>query len=104
MGTKMHRLQISLPHRQARYLEERARLAGVSMAEVIRRLLEREASLVLSSGTVDGIWSIAGIAEDHRPLIGGIAVSESPALYLATASTDSTSTSKQARGKRKRRS
>jgi hypothetical protein len=78
MATKMHRLQISLPHRQARFLEERARLDGVSMAEVVRRLIEREAA-----GHVEGIWEIAGIAEDHGPQIEGVAVSENPELYLA---------------------
>ena len=39
MTTSMHRLQISLPEHQVRYLSERARREGLSMAEVIRRLL-----------------------------------------------------------------
>jgi len=102
MATKMHRLQISLPHSQARFLEERARIAGVSMAEVVRRLLVQEAASTRSSGSVDGIWEIAGIAEDHGPLIEGAAVSESPELYLAGPATGSSV--KRTPGKRKRRS
>ncbi len=42
MATKMHRLQISLPKAQVHFLRERARQEGISAAEVIRRLLERE--------------------------------------------------------------
>jgi hypothetical protein len=85
MATKMHRLQISLPHGQARFLEERARLDGVSMAEVVRRLIERESESAQPTGSVDGLWDIAGIAEDHGPQIDGVAVSENPELYLAGA-------------------
>jgi hypothetical protein len=40
MTTTMHRLQISLPEQLFRYLAGRARQDGVSMAEVIRRLLD----------------------------------------------------------------
>ena len=82
MATKMHRLQICLPHEQARFLENRARLEGISMAEVVRRLIEREAAGVRRPGEADAIWNIAGIAEDPGPKIEGIAVSESPELYL----------------------
>jgi hypothetical protein len=102
MATKMHRLQISLPHEQARFLEERARLDGVSMAEVVRRLIRREAEAAQSPGTVDGLWDIAGIAEDHGPLIEGVAVSESPELYLTGAATGSRTA--RGPGERKRRS
>lgn len=83
MATRMHRLQISLPHRQARFLEERARLDGVSMAEVVRRLIAREAESAQGSRHVDGLWDIAGIAEDRGSLVEGVAVSENPDLYLA---------------------
>ena len=83
MATRMHRLQISLPHRQARFLAERARLDGVSMAEVVRRLIERETASAQPTGGVEGLWDIAGIAEDRGPLIDGVAVSENPELYLA---------------------
>lgn len=102
MATKMHRLQISLPHEQARFLEERARLDGVSMAEVVRRLIRREAEAARSPGTVDGLWDIAGIAEDRGPLIDGVAVSENPDLYLAGPATASRAA--RGAGKRKRRS
>ena len=85
MATKMHRLQISLPHRQARFLEERARLEGGSMAEVVRRLIARETESTERSGSVGGLWEIAGIAEDRGPQIDGVAVSENPELYLAGA-------------------
>lgn len=40
MTTTMHRLQISLPEQLFRYLAGRARQDDVSMAEVIRRLLD----------------------------------------------------------------
>lgn len=83
MATKMHRLQISLPHRQARFLEERARLDGVSMAEVVRRLIERESESAQRNESTHGLWDIAGIAEDRGALIDGVAVSENPELYLA---------------------
>ena len=102
MATKMHRLQISLPHRQARFLEDRARLEGVSMAEVVRRLIEREAESTEPSGSVEGIWDIAGIAEDRGPRIEGVAVSENPELYLAGFA--SGASAKRPSGKRKRRS
>jgi hypothetical protein len=81
MATKMHRLQISLTHAQARYLEARARRDGVSMAEIIRRLIERESAE--QSGSADGLWEIAGIAEDRGAIHEGVAVSENPELYLA---------------------
>jgi len=101
MATKMHRLQISLPHRQARFLEERARLDGVSMAEVVRRLIEREAESSQPGGGVEDLWAIAGIAEDHGPRIEGVAVSENPELYLAGAAAGSSV--KRRPSKRKRR-
>ena len=44
MTTSMHRLQISLQDQQLGYLADRARQDGVSMAEVIRRLLEGAAA------------------------------------------------------------
>ena len=89
MATKMHRLQISLPRRQVRFLEERARLDGVSMAEVLRRLIEREAASATYTGSVEALWDIAGIAEDRGPQIAGVAVSENPELYLMGATTAS---------------
>jgi hypothetical protein len=43
MTTNMHRLQISLPTWQVEWLRERAREQGVSVAEVIRQMVQREA-------------------------------------------------------------
>ena len=83
MATKMHRLQISLPPWQAQFLSQRARRDGASMAEVVRRLVQREAEAARAAGSTDGLWEIAGIAEDRGALVDGVAVSENPELYLA---------------------
>lgn len=85
MTTQMHRLQISLPKAQAHFLRERARRDGVSAAEVIRRLLEREeqATPAITQADIDEALSFAGIGADNLPLIDGKAVSEYPDLYLA---------------------
>lgn len=82
MPTTMHRLQVSLPEWQAQYLAERARLDGVSIAAVVRRLVEREARASSNQVSPDSLWEIAGMAEDHGPLVEGVPVSESPELYL----------------------
>ena len=82
MATTMHRLQISLPEWQAQYLAERARRDGVSIAAIIRRLVERETRAAAEHGSADMLWELAGVAEDHGPLLDGIPVSESPELYL----------------------
>lgn len=81
MATTMHRLQISLPNWQHQFLVERARRDGVSVAEVIRLLIEREATSPAAGGATT--WDISGIAEDHGPLIRRVPVSESPEAYLA---------------------
>lgn len=81
MSTSMNRLQISLPEWQARFLAALAEREGVSMAEIVRRLIQREAEAAVPVGT-EAIWDIAGIAEDRAPLIQGTAVSERPELYL----------------------
>lgn len=78
----MNRLQISLKDRQMKYLQERARREGISMAEVLRRLIQCELDAETRAENTDSIWSLAGVAEDIRPLIGGIAVSERPEFYL----------------------
>ncbi|MCP3977887.1 MAG: hypothetical protein GY716_00965 [bacterium] len=101
MATKMHRLQISLRHEQARFLEARAQLDGVSMAEVVRRLIDREVGSGLSPGNAESLWDIAGIAEDRAPLIDDVAVSENPELYLTGAPTDSRRKSRSTRRKRR---
>jgi hypothetical protein len=91
MTTQMHRLQISLPKAQVHFLRERARREGISAAEVIRRLLEREeqAALVITQADIDEALSFAGVGEDRMPLIDGKAVSEYPDLYLAEIYADS---------------
>lgn len=62
---------------------------GVSMAEIVRRLIEQEASCAQRSGSVEDLWDIAGIAEDRGPQIDGVAVSENPELYLMGTTTGS---------------
>lgn len=66
MTTSMHRLQISLPEPQLRYLADRARRQGVSMAEVIRRLLEAAAA-----------------AESSRPAVESALAEARPAYQIA---------------------
>jgi hypothetical protein len=85
MTTQMHRLQISLPKAQAHFVRERARREGISAAEFIRRLLEREeqSASAVTQADIDEALSFAGIGEDKAPLIDGKAVSEYPDLYLA---------------------
>lgn len=70
----MHRLQISLPKSQVDFLAERARREGVSIAELLRRLVQ-SATTARSPGAADSLWNIAGIADDRAPLIDGLAVS-----------------------------
>jgi hypothetical protein len=82
MSTSMHRLQISLPRSQFRYLTERARREGTSAAELIRRFIRRESEMP-AKHAVDSIWKIVGIAGEKEPLIDNIPVSEQPELYIA---------------------
>jgi hypothetical protein len=82
VSTSMHRLQISLPRSQVEYLTERARREGISIAELIRRLIHRDSELI-SKRSVDSVWSIVGISNDAEQLIDDIPVSEDPDLYLA---------------------
>ena len=88
MATTMHRLQISLPEWQAQYLAQRARREGVSIAAVIRRLVKRESEAAADHRSADTLWELAGLAEDHGPLLDGTPVSESPELYLTGAASD----------------
>jgi Ribbon-helix-helix protein, copG family len=82
MGTTMHRLQISLPEPQAEFLANRARTRGMSMAEVVRQLIQREVEAASEKRGAASLWDIAGIADDHGTLIDEIPVSEAPELYL----------------------
>jgi hypothetical protein len=83
MSTLLHRLQISLPRWQVQFLTERARRDKVSLAEVIRQMIQREANATPTQASVDSLMEIAGLAEDRAPLVEGIPVSERPDLYLA---------------------
>ena len=77
----MHRLQISLSQTEMQFLVERARRGGHSIAEVVRQLIQREATAAQSGS--DSVWQIAGIAADEGVLIHNVPVSERPELYLA---------------------
>jgi len=104
MTTNMHRLQISLPRRQIEFLVRRARRDGVSVAELIRRLVENEAQAA-QSGPVDpeAALSFAAIVADEGSLIAGQPVSENVDLYLAEAGLPrQTSKPRPARLRRKR--
>jgi hypothetical protein len=81
MSTTMHRLQISLPQSQLRYLADRARREGISIAELIRRFIHRE-SESFSPRSIDSLLEIIGIGREREPLIEGIPVSEQPDLYI----------------------
>jgi hypothetical protein len=82
--TSMHRLQVSLPKSQVDFLAERARREGVSIAELVRRLVEHAAAS-RSPGATTSLWTIAEIADDPAPLFDGLPVSECPDPYLAAA-------------------
>ena len=69
MSTTMHRLQISLPKWQVRFLAEQARREGESMAEIIRRLIQLEVDSSQHEAGNSAIWEIAGIAEAHYATI-----------------------------------
>lgn len=91
MSSATHRLQIRVDERHYRYLVERAKREGVSIAELVRRLVQREADETQPAG-IQGLLAVVGMGEDHGPLRNGIAVSEWPELYLtatdASADTD----------------
>jgi hypothetical protein len=77
----MNRLQLSFREEQASYLARRAERDGISMAEVVRRLVDAEAAAE-APHDVDGIWDIVGLIDQDVPLVDGIPVSEAPDLYL----------------------
>jgi len=77
----MHRLQISLLQPQLHYLADRARREGISIAELIRRLVQRE-SEALTPRSKNSLLEIVGIGKDPGALIDGIPVSEQPDLYI----------------------
>ena len=77
----MHRLQISLEPSQLRYLVDRARREGVSIAELIRRFVQREAES-RTPRSKESLLEIVGLGNDPGSLIDGIPVSEQTDLYL----------------------
>ena len=99
MSTLLHRLQISLPRWQVQFLTERAHRDKVSLAEVIRQMIQREANATPTQASVDSLMEIAGLAEDRAPLVEGIPVSERPDLYLAQLSSPSASPSNRSRAR-----
>lgn len=85
MATTMHRLQISLPHWQADFLAGRARQEGTSIAELVRRLVAREAEARSDEEPATSMRKIIGMINDDKPLIRGTPISENVDLYLAEA-------------------
>jgi hypothetical protein len=81
MSTQMQRLQLSLREEQATYLARRARREGVSMAEVVRRLLDEQAAAEIRHD-IESIWAISGLGGDEEPLDGGAPVSADADRYL----------------------
>jgi hypothetical protein len=84
--TSMHRLQISLPRRQMEFLAARARREGVSVAELIRQMVENEAQATgIGPADLESALSFAGIIAEEGSLIDGQPVSENVDLYLVEA-------------------
>jgi hypothetical protein len=63
----MHRLQISLPEWQYRFLREQASRTGQSVASFIRKLIEQEAQAVQRPVEEDPIWEVVGIGQGGPP-------------------------------------
>jgi len=63
----MHRLQISIPEWQYRFLREQASRTGQSIAGFIRKLIEQEAQAVQRPVEEDPIWEIVGIGQGGPP-------------------------------------
>ncbi len=66
MGTSMHRLQLYLPDAQMRFLRERARQMRLSVAAVIRDLVEREERAAARPITEDPLWEVVGIGHSGQ--------------------------------------
>jgi hypothetical protein len=81
VSTTMHRLQISLEPSQLRYLADRARREGVSIAALIRRFVQME-SEARTPRSRDSLLEIVGLGNDPGSLMDGIPVSEQPELYI----------------------
>jgi hypothetical protein len=70
MSTTMHRLQISVPEWQYRYLQERAEHLSDSIAGVIRMLVEKDAQASRRPIEEDPFWGIIGMVEGDDPDAG----------------------------------
>ncbi len=63
----MHRLQISLPEWQYRFLREQASRTDQSIDGFIRKLIEQEAQTVQRPVEEDPIWEVVGIGRGGPP-------------------------------------
>ena len=63
----MHRLQISLPEWQYRFLQEQASRTGQSIAGFVRKLIEQEVQTVQRPVEEDPIWEVVGIGRGGPP-------------------------------------
>jgi len=63
----MHRLQISLPEWQYRFLRERVSRTGQSIAGLIRNLIEQKAQAAQRPVEEDPIWKVVGIGQGGPP-------------------------------------
>jgi len=77
LPTLMHRLQVCLPESQVQYL---TRKEGVSIAELIRRLVDDASKSTTEQGP-DSLWEIAGLGEEREPLIESIPVRKTRNLH-----------------------
>lgn len=85
----MHRLQVCLPHDLHRFLIRKAERDGVSVAEVIRRLVIHEADETPAADAAEYVLDMVGMCSGPEPLRDDVPVSECPELYLAAAVWDS---------------
>jgi len=85
----MHRLQVCLPHDLHQFLIRKAERDGVSVAEVIRRLVIREAEMTPAADAAEYVLEMVGMCSGPEPLRHDVPVSECPELYLADAIRDS---------------
>lgn len=97
MSTSMHRLQISLPRWQVQFLAERARRDKVSIAEIVRQMVQRESGLAPAQTSVESVLELAGIAEDRAPLANGVPVSEQPGRYITEIVSEKKATARKTR-------
>ncbi len=81
----MHRFQMCLPHDLHQFLVRKAERDGVSVAEVIRRLVIRESADAPAAGAIEYALELVGMCSGPEPLRDDVPVSERPDMYLADA-------------------